>query len=146
MTKRVLVPLDTTEAIEDILPIVMMLATTGATVRLIHVAPLPGEVVTPEGRTVAYADQEMARVEALWSDSLRDTAARLHGGVVDHVVRFGDPASEILSEAEAFGADTIVVSTGTRSSVKRALLGSVAEAMLRRAHVGVLLYRSPREP
>lgn len=144
MSKRVLVPLDTTEATEDILPIVAMLATTGATVRLIHVAPVPEHVVTPEGRTVAYTDQEMARVQALWSDSLRDTAARLHGAV-DHVVRFGDPAAEILTEAEAFGADTIVVTTGTRSSVKRALLGSVAEAMLRRARIGVLLYRPPRD-
>jgi nucleotide-binding universal stress UspA family protein len=82
-------------------------------------------------------------VQARWSDSLRDTAARLPGGV-EHVVRFGDAAAEILAEAEASGADTIVVATGTRSSMKRALLGSVAEAMLRRAGVGVLLYRPPR--
>jgi nucleotide-binding universal stress UspA family protein len=143
MIKRVLVPLDTTETTEDILPIVAMLATTGAIVRLIHVAPVPDNVVTPAGWTVAYADQEMARVQALWSDSLGDTAARLHGAV-DHVVRFGDAASEILTEAEAFGTDTILVTTGTRSSVKRALLGSVAEAMLRRARGGVLLYRPPR--
>jgi nucleotide-binding universal stress UspA family protein len=145
MTKRVLVPLDTTEATQDILPIAAMLASTGAAVRLIHVASVPDNVVTPQGRTVAYADQEMARVQALWSDSLGDTAARLHGAV-DHAVRFGDPIAEILAEAEAFGADTILVATGTRSSVKRALLGSVAEAMLRRAGVGVLLYRAPRDP
>ncbi len=145
MTKRVLVPLDATEATEDILPVAAMLATTGAAVRLIHVASVPDNVVTPQGRTVAYADQEMARVQALWSDSLGDTATRLHGAV-DHVVRFGDPSAEILAEAEAFGADTILVTTGTRSSVKRALLGSVAEAMLRRAGVGVLLYRAPRDP
>lgn len=132
MNKRVLVPLDTTEATEDLLPIVAMLAAAGAAVRLMHVAPVPDNVVTPEGRTVAYADQEMARVQALVSDALRDTAARLHDGV-DHVVRFGDPATEILTEAETFGADTMVVTTGTRSSVKRALLGSVAEAVLRHA-------------
>ncbi|HEU5322372.1 MAG TPA: universal stress protein, partial [Methylomirabilota bacterium] len=136
MSKRVLVPLDTAEATEDILPIIAMLATAGATVRLIHVAPVPDNVVTPEGRTIAYADQEMARVQALWSDSLRETAARLHGAV-DHVVRFGDPAAEILTEADAFGADTVVVTTATRSSVKRALLGSGAEAPLRRARIGV---------
>lgn len=144
MIKRALVPIDGTEAAEDILPVVTTLATTGVAVRLIHVAPMPKNVVTPEGRTVAYADQEMARVQTQWSDALSDTAARLHG-VVDHVVRFGDPVPEILTEAEAFGADTIVVTTSTRSSVKRALLGSVAEAMLRRARIGVLLYRPPRD-
>jgi nucleotide-binding universal stress UspA family protein len=72
----------------------------------------------------------MARVEAEWSASLR----------------FGDPAAEILAEAEAFCADTVVVTTGTRRSLKRTLLGSVAEAMLRRAPIGVLMYRPPRDP
>ena len=144
MIKRVLVPIDGSDTAEDILPVVAALATPGSTIRLIHVAPIPESVVTPEGRTVAYADQEMARVQALWSDALRDTAVRVHGAV-DHVIRFGDPVSEILTEAEAFGADTIVVTTSTRSSVKRALLGSVAEAILRRARIGVLLYRPPRD-
>ncbi len=144
MIKRLLVPLDAAESTEDVLPIVAAHATAGATVRLMHVAQLPGTVVTPQGRTVAYADQEMARLEAEWSDSLGSTASRLHG-VVDHVVRFGDPVAEILTEAQAFGADTILVTTDTRSSVKRALLGSVAEAILRRAHIGVLLYRAPRD-
>jgi nucleotide-binding universal stress UspA family protein len=144
MIKRALVPIDRSDAAEDILPVVAALATTGSTIRLIHVAPIPENVVTPEGRTIAYSDQEMARVQALWSDALRDTAARVHGAV-DHVVRFGDPVSEILAEATAFGADTIVVTTSTRSSVRRALLGSVAEAMLRQARVGVLLYRPPRD-
>jgi nucleotide-binding universal stress UspA family protein len=144
MIKRLLVALDKTDEAEDILAIVGMFATMGAAVRLVHVAPVPENVVTPEGRTIAYADQEGARIAAQWADSLQDSAARLHGDV-DHVVRFGDPASEILAEAESFGADTIVVSTATRSSVKRALLGSVAEAVLRRARIGVLLYRSPRD-
>ena len=144
MIKRALVPLDTTEATEDILPIVSMLATGGVTVRLIHVAPVADNVVTPQGRTVAYAHQEMANVQAQWSDALQATAARLPDAV-DHVVRFGDIASEILAEVEAFGADTVVVTTATRSSVKRALLGSVAEAMLRRGGIGVLLYRPPRD-
>ena len=143
MSKRVLVPLDTTDATEDVLPILTMLAAAGASVRLTHVAPVPDLVETAEGRTVAYVDQEMARVQALWSDALESTAARIPGAV-DHVVRFGDPVAEILAEAAAFGADTIVVTTGTRSSMKRALLGSVAEATLRRARIGVLLYRPPR--
>lgn len=143
MIKRLLVALDAAESTEDVLPVVAVHATAGTAVRLMHVAALPDTVVTPEGRTVAYADQEMARLEGLWSDSLGAAASRLHGAV-DHVVRFGDPVAEILTEAEAFGADAILVTTGTRSSMKRALLGSVAEAILRRARSGVLLYRAPR--
>lgn len=140
MIKRLLVPLDTAESTEDVLAIIAVPATAGVTVRLMHVAPLPDTVVTPEGHTVAYADQEMASLEARWSDTLAITAARLPGAV-EHVVRFGDPVTEILAEAETFGADAILVRTGTRSAMRRALLGSVAEAILRRARVGVLLYR-----
>jgi nucleotide-binding universal stress UspA family protein len=83
MIERVLVPIDGSDAAEDILPVVATPATTGSTIRLIHVAPVPENVVTPEGRTVA--------------------------------------------------------------EVKRALLGSVAEVMLHRARIGVLLYRPPRD-
>ena len=146
MIKRVLVPVDSPETADDILPIISPLAATGATVRFVHVAPVPDNVVTPDGRTVAYAHQQMASTEARWCDSFGALRARLNGGTVDYRVRFGDPAPEILAEAERFGADTIVVTTGTRSSVKRALLGSVAEAVLRRAGIDVLLYRSRRDP
>jgi len=145
MSKRILVPVETIEAAEHLLPVLGMMTAAGAAVRLMHVAPMPQNVVTSEGRTVAYAEQEVANLEALWSDRLRDIAARL-GDSIDHAVRFGDVADEILTEAEAFGADTIVVSTGTRSSVKRVLLCSVAESVLRRARIGVLLYRPPQEP
>jgi nucleotide-binding universal stress UspA family protein len=92
-------------------------------------------------RVLAYADQQMATIEARWADSFGAIRGRLNGDAVDHCVRFGDPVREILAEAEAFDADTIVVTTHTRSSMKRALLGSVAEALLRRAGVAVLLYR-----
>jgi nucleotide-binding universal stress UspA family protein len=141
MIKRVLVPLDHPGAVDDVFPVVSALASAGANVRLIHVALMQDNVVTPRGLTVAYGDQEMTAVETLWADAVQPTLARLDGAAVDHVVRFGDPVREILAEAERFDADTIVVKTGTRSSVKRAVLGSVAETLLRRARVGVLLYR-----
>jgi nucleotide-binding universal stress UspA family protein len=38
---------------------------------------------------------------------------------VECVVRFGDPVTEILREAKAFGADLIAVSTVGRSGVGR---------------------------
>jgi nucleotide-binding universal stress UspA family protein len=56
-------------------------------------------------------------------------------------VRFGDPLHEILKEADAFGADLIAVTTAGRSGVGRAVLGSVAERVFRKAGTPVLLYR-----
>jgi nucleotide-binding universal stress UspA family protein len=140
MMKRVLVPLDKTEAAEDVLPLATMLARADATIRLVHVAPFPETVMTPEGRTIAYADQEIARLEAEWADYVDTLKARV-GIDLEDAIRFGDPAAEIVAEAEASGADTILLSTSTGCSLKRALLGSVAEAMLRRASIGVLIYR-----
>jgi nucleotide-binding universal stress UspA family protein len=140
MMKRVLVPLDKTEAAEEILPLVALLTKAGASVRLLHVGPFPEAIVADDGRTIAYSDQETARMEASWADYVHSVKTWF-GIEVEDAIRFGDPATEIMAEAEASGADTIVVSTTSSSALKRALLGSVAEAVLRRAAIGVLLYR-----
>jgi hypothetical protein len=63
MIKCVLVPLDGPDASEDAFRIVSAPGATGAAVRFLHVAAVPDNVVTPDGRTVAYADQEMASIE-----------------------------------------------------------------------------------
>jgi nucleotide-binding universal stress UspA family protein len=57
------------------------------------------------------------------------------------VARFmceGDPASEIVKAADEWRADVIVMGTHARGPVARFLLGSTAEAVVRRAHCPVL--------
>jgi nucleotide-binding universal stress UspA family protein len=66
-------------------------------------------------------------------------------GAVDQGGRFGDPVEVVLAEAEEFDADTSLVTTAGRHAVKRALLGSVAEAIVCRARAGVLLYRARQD-
>ncbi len=51
---------------------------------------------------------------------------------------FGRPAREIVSYASRHGIDMIVMGTHGRTGVSRALLGSVAEAVVRRASCPVL--------
>jgi nucleotide-binding universal stress UspA family protein len=145
MAKRILVPLDQSPTAEAVIPLVADAARGGgATVRLLHVSPVPGPVVAKDGRVVAYADQEMARLEADGLDYLRAAEAPLAGVPVECVVRFGEPADEILHEAEAFGADLIAVTTTGRSGISRVALGSVAEAVFRRAAVAVVLFHPGR--
>jgi nucleotide-binding universal stress UspA family protein len=143
MAKRILVPLDETAAAEQVLALVADGArTAGATVRLLHVAPVPRNVQTPEGRVVAYADQEMDRLDAEHTDYLGTLAAvHLTGVACDCKVRFGEPLEEILQEIDTFNADLVAVATRTRSSISRALLGSVAEELVRKAPVTVMLVR-----
>ena len=138
--KRVLVPLDMTEAGEEIFPLMAMLARGDATVRLTHVAPAPESLIDPSGKTLIYASQESASMEGVWADYVHSVKARL-GIDVEDALRFGDPATEILAEAEASNADTIALSTTATCGVTRALLGGIAKAILRRADISVLLYR-----
>ncbi len=58
---------------------------------------------------------------------------------VTQMVRKGDPAAEILAEAESWGADLIVMGTHGRRGVDRFLLGSVAEGVVRGAPANVLV-------
>lgn len=50
----------------------------------------------------------------------------------------GEVAVAIDSEADQRGCDLIVLSTHGRSGLRRLVLGSVAEAVLRHAHMPVL--------
>ncbi len=142
MAKRVLVPLDGSLEAEQVIGLVADLARGGASVRLLHVAPLPDNVVS-DGRVVAYADQEGARIERQVGDYLRVIEAQLVVAA-ECVVRFGDPVREILEEADAFDADLIVVSTKTANGIRRLVLGSVADQVLRKARAAVMRYRPGR--
>ena len=143
MVKRILVPLDQSPLAESVVGVIADTArgAHGSTVRLLHVALVPKNQVDADGRVVAYADQETDRLRNEALDYLGKIEQTFDGVPVERVVRFGEPVEEILREAEAFGADLIAVSTTGRSGISRALLGSVAERVLRKAEVLVMLLR-----
>src|SRR5262245_39208373 len=106
MAKRILVPIDGREDSEAIVPVVSAWAhRSWASVRLVRVSAIPERVVGPSGRTIAYSDQEMARVTGEGLDDLQRVESELDGVPVDSVVRFGDPVTEILLDAAAFDGD-----------------------------------------
>jgi len=71
--------------------------------------------------------------------------AHAGGLVASGEMRRGVAAFEILKYAKAFGADAIVMGTHGRGGLKRLLMGSVAETILREAPVPVIVLRE-REP
>lgn len=145
MAKRILVPLDGSVTAERLLDVVADTARgAGAAVRLLRVEAPPDTLVASDGRVVAYADQEMERLEGEGLDYLRSVQSRFVGVDADCRVRFGQPLEQILEEADAFDADLIAVGTAGRSGISRALLGSIAEQVLRKAPVPVLLFRLSR--
>lgn len=144
MAKRILVPLDGSITAEAALPLVGDLARgAGGVVKLLHVAAMPENQYAAD-HLVAYADQEVARLEAEHLDYLATVEGRLPQVPVERMVRFGDPVDEILQEADQWGADLIAVTTAGRSGLGRVVLGSVAEHVFRKATLPVLLFHAGR--
>lgn len=142
MAKRILVAVDRTAPPSALLDLIGDAARGGgATVRLLHVAPVPDSLVDADGRVLAYADQETWRVQAEALDALRTFELHFPVDVVDSVVRFGEAAEEIVREAEEFGADLIAMPATCRGGVRARLFGSVAEKVARRAPMAVVLLR-----
>ncbi|HEV8617717.1 MAG TPA: universal stress protein [Methylomirabilota bacterium] len=140
MTKRILAPMDGRERNEAIVPVVAALAReNGATVRLLRIFPVPDRVIGTHGRTVAYADQEMARLTGEGLDELAHVEAALDLVPVETVVRFGDPVDEIVLEAEAFDADLIALVASQRNRVSEALAPGVTARVARKARVPTLV-------
>lgn len=127
--QTILVPLDGSRASEAVLPTARALALgRGARVRLLRVVP-PVEAVRDEDEhVVAWLDQEAASVESHARDYLQKVGRRLDGFDVDTVVRFGDPADEILHEAEAQDVTLIAMAAHRRAWLRRSVTGRVARA------------------
>jgi universal stress protein A len=62
-----------------------------------------------------------------------------------HRLTMGDPAAEIVRIAGDENAEMIVLGTHGRTGITRLLMGSVAEAIVRRAPCPVLVYRETAE-
>jgi nucleotide-binding universal stress UspA family protein len=63
--------------------------------------------------------------------------------VVEHVLKEGDPSEEILRTVQETDCDLIVMGTHGRTGVRRLLMGSVAEHILRKAACPVLTVKMP---
>jgi nucleotide-binding universal stress UspA family protein len=139
MAKRILVPLDTSERSESVLPFVADLArAAGATVRLLHVTPYSRTRFSDDNRVRVYAHQQEERdatEAAMW---LRELSPLLDGVALEYRVRIGDPGEEILREADAFDADAIVLRAWPRRWWRRTL-GRVTRRVRAGAEAPVLL-------
>jgi universal stress protein A len=142
MAKRIVVPLDLTIETEAVLPLVADVARgAGSTVRLLHVAPRPGNPVDSERRVAVYAGHERERLEAEALDYLNTVELQFDGIPVESAVRFGDPVDEILLEAETCGADLIALTARDAHPLTGLVLAGTTEQVCRRAEVPVMVFR-----
>ncbi len=116
----------------------------GADLELVHVhTPPPAAgtdwLVAPADvgeATVVEAENSMA----MW----RDEAERIARRAVRSTVVLGDAATELVRLAHARPFDLVVVGTHGRRGLKRLVLGSVAERVVREAPCAVLVVRRPQ--
>jgi nucleotide-binding universal stress UspA family protein len=127
MFSRILVPLDGTPESNAALPAARTVAqATGASVSLLQV------LESPEAENSGNAADKLARI-----------AAELAGnGVpVESAVRRGQAADEILQQLNEQAADLVIMRTRGQAGIQRAVMGSVAERLLSRTDVPIIMLR-----
>ena len=97
----------------------------------------PGSVA-PEYWQEWY-DRSNERAEAVF-DRAREIAEG-YGREVETVLEFGKPGDVVVEYAEDHDVDRVVMGSHCRSGANRFLLGSVAEHVVRRASVPVMVVR-----
>jgi nucleotide-binding universal stress UspA family protein len=101
----------------------------------------PGVVEEAQEKEREHVEQEAQR--------LLDTQAkqvRAAGGSVAQLhLRAGRSEEEIIALAEELGAGLIVLGSRGRGGVRRALMGSVSDSVVRHAHCPVLIVRKEKQ-
>jgi nucleotide-binding universal stress UspA family protein len=140
LPKNILVPTDLSEGAEQALDYACELARTlGAQIHLLNVIGIPALGVPELGVALTASmidDLVVGNQDAL--DRLASTRATQMGQVM---VRTGDARDVINQTAKELGVDLIVMGTHGRRGISRALLGSVAENVVRTAPCAVLTVR-----
>jgi universal stress protein A len=140
-----LVPHDFSDDAEAALDAAVELARRlGAELHLLHAYQQPVDVLSPYGVAVPANIGPELRAAAL--ARLREIAEPISGLKCQAHAVEGPAASVIAEQAQALGADLVVMGTHGRTGLRHLLLGSVAERTLRAAHCPVLTVKAPVAP
>lgn len=145
--KRVLVPTDFSEHADRALTVAIGLAKPlGATIDLVHVYGVPMPVVASIGGSVPPplpTPNDLMSIQK----GLDQIAERVRVAGVECFIAIveGSPAVEIVSRSRKINADLIVIGTHGRTGFRRVIFGSVAEEVLRRTSLPILMVPPVRE-
>ena len=101
--------------------------------------PEIGAMSSPEGwgyyerKARERLDAEVSRIE------------NMGVSVAESYLREGNPDVEVISLAEELGAGLIVVGSRGQSPLRRAVIGSVSDSIVRHAHCPVMVVRGERD-
>jgi len=148
MLKNILVPIDGSDSANRALNVALDIAKKfNSKVTIMNVIK---ETIFPKIRTrdILYASPPKGYLEysnkirevrkILLHEALEDARAYVeHKLEIDFILLEGNPAEMILAEADAIKADLIVIGSRGLGGVRRLLLGSVSQAVVKGARVPV---------
>ncbi len=137
--KKILFPTDFSHTGDAALAMATALARdTGATLLIVHAEEAP---TAYGGGELYYGIPEPA------TEDLRKMLHQIKPAdpavPFEHRLITGDPAHAVVRLAKDENVDMIVIGTHGRTGLSRMLMGSVAEAIVRRAECPVLTYKRP---
>jgi nucleotide-binding universal stress UspA family protein len=141
MPRHILVPHDFSETAQAAFDYAVELANKlKARITVMHAYELPSYGY-PDG--IAFTAEVAGNIQRASEDGLEAVAAKANqpGLEIGKVLRQGSAWSQIDAVAKELKADLIVMGTHGRQGITRALLGSVAEKVVRTAPCPVLTVR-----
>ena len=144
--ERILVATDFSDSSQRALELALQIAEKfGSELTLMHSWEAPnysygGGLYVPVDLVAPIEQAAVARLE----EAAQELKLRLPSA--KSVLRAGVPWEEVLHAATQTKADLIVMGTHGRRGLERALLGSVAEKVVRMAQVPVLTVHGPQAP
>lgn len=145
--RSILCPIDVFDICREAVDFAVDLAQRygGAALTLLHVYQ-PQTYALPPDSMMFAGPQVLANQVSQADDALsalqKDLQARGVAQVATHIAQ-GDPVDEILREVRDRGHHLVVMGTHGRTGLSHALLGSVAEKVVRRAPCAVLTVHEP---
>ena len=148
MFDRILIPTDGSDPAKPAVEMALGLAEThGATLHVLFIVDQP-TTVSGMGEGFSGLDDLLDALEKQGHQATKAIVEQARELDIETTaaVRYGNPHDDILSYAEDNDIDVIVMGTHGRTGVKRALLGSVTENVVRHSEIPVLtVHRDPEE-
>jgi nucleotide-binding universal stress UspA family protein len=142
--KNILVAVDGSKESDKAIEVAAELAQKfEAKITLLHVVnvPEPGQVPgTSEKPDKAIRDRLIEEGKKILGRAIQTTRRK---AVASEKISFGYPADTIVKEASALNADLIVMGSRGTTGIRRIMLGSTAEKVLRWSSVPVLIVKEP---
>lgn len=133
----VVVPIDFSDDSFAALDTAVEMVDNSADLRIVHVLP---ELEPTEPGVIWHTIDDTGREEHAAKALEAELLKRGHEGLNIHVC-FGDPGHAIATYAEELDAGLIVLPSRGKTALKRLLLGSVAERVVRLSHCPVLVLK-----